>query len=293
VLAGASYPADPAELAAFFDRFRAELLPDERASDDDADVRGVICPHIDYRRGGRVYAGLWRRAARAARRAELIVVLGTDHNGGSLISPTRQHYATPWGVLPTCREAVDALAQSLGQTEAFCDELHHRTEHSIELALVWLHGLLGDHTPELVPILTGSFQHFIAADGDPRHDAQLQAVAETLRKVAAGRRTLVIAAADLAHMGPAFDGPPLDVSRRAQLRRADDALLKDICRGDVDDFYGQIEAERDRRNICGLPPIYLALQILGQTHGQITGYEICPADETNTSGVSVAGVMLW
>lgn len=292
-LAGTGYPADPDDLAAFFARFQAENPADERAPNDDANVRGVICPHIDYRRGGRVYAGLWQRAARAARQAELIVVLGTDHNGGGLVTPTRQHYATPWGVMPTCQEAVDALAQNLGEKEAFRHELFHRTEHSIELAVVWLHSVLGDQTPELVPILTGSFQRFIAGDQHPRHDAQLQAAAAALREIASGRRTLVIAAADLAHMGPAFDGPPLDDSRRAQLRRADDDLLEAICRGDVEDFWGQIKAEGNRRNICGLPPIYLALQVLGQTHGQITGYEICPADEANTSSVSVAGALLW
>jgi AmmeMemoRadiSam system protein B len=292
-MAGRSYPADPEQLTAYLAAFQAELPSDECASETDADVRGVICPHIDFQRGGRVYAGLWRRAAEATRQAELIVVLGTDHNGERLLTLTRQHYATPWGVLPTAREVVDALAEAIGEQEAFHDELYHRVEHSVELATVWLHAVLGDQTPDLVPILTGSFQGFVNGQGSPEGNETLAAVVETLREIATQRRTLVVAAADLAHMGPAFGGRPLDLLGQAQLKQADDRLLQAICEGDAGAFFGQIEAEGDRRNICGLPPIYLTLRILGQTHGQVTGYEICPADKANTSSVSVAGVLLW
>jgi AmmeMemoRadiSam system protein B len=292
-MAGNSYPSDPDRLAAYLAGFGAELPPDEGTSEIDADVRGVVVPHIDYRRGGRVYAGLWRRAAEAARQAELIVLLGTDHSSGSLLTLTRQHYATPWGVLPTACEMVDALAKALGEEDAFRDELHHRSEHSVELAVVWLHSILGHHTPELVPILTGSFQGFVDGQDSPDGHAKLVAAVETLRERVAQQRMLVVAAADLAHMGPAFGGRPLDRWGRAKLRSADDLLLKSICEGDAGAFFGQIKAEGDRRNICGLPPIYVTLQILGQTHGQVTGYEICPADEANTSNVSVAGVLLW
>lgn len=293
MLAGQSYPPEPDQLTAYLAAFEAELPSDERASEADASVRGVVAPHIDYQRGGRVYAGLWQRAAEAARQAELVVVLGTDHNGGSLLTLTRQHYATPWGVLPTACEVVDALAQVIGQEDAFRDELHHRVEHAIELSVVWLHAVLGDKTPELVPILTGSFQGFVDGQGSPDSHEKLAAAVETLREVVAHKRTLVIAAGDLAHMGPAFGGPPLDRLGRAKLRGEDEQLLGSVCQGDAGVFFRQIQAEGDRRNICGLPPIYLTLKILGQTHGQVTGYEICPADQANTSSVSVAGVLLW
>ena len=48
----------------------------------------------------------------------------------------------------------------------------------------------------------------------------------------------------------------------------------------------------DRRNVCGLSPIYLALRLLGQTTGQRAGYERCPADQEGGSWVSVCGVLL-
>ena len=34
-------------------------------------IRGLVSPHIDYQRGGLVYAQVWRAAAQAAREAEL------------------------------------------------------------------------------------------------------------------------------------------------------------------------------------------------------------------------------
>jgi AmmeMemoRadiSam system protein B len=292
-LGGSSYPSDLDRLAAYLARFDAEIPSEEVASEADADVRGLVVPHIDYARGGRVYAGLWRRAAEAARQAELIVVLGTDHNGGGLLTLTRQHYATPGGVLPTAHDAVDSLAQAIGEEEAFRDELHHRVEHSVELAVVWMHAVLGNHTPELLPILTGSFQRFVEGQDSPESHKGLAAAVEALREVAARRRTLVVAAADLAHVGPAFGGRPLDPLRRAKLRGDDERLLKSVCQGDARAFFDQIKAEGDRRNVCGLPSIYLTLQILEQTHGQVSGYEVCPADRANTSSVSVAGVLLW
>ena len=291
-LAGNSYPAESDRLAAYLASF-AGPPSGVVISESDADVRGVIVPHIDYQRGGRVYAGLWRRAAEAVRQADLIVVLGTDHHGGSLLTLTRQHYATPWGVLPTAREAVDAVAEVVGEEKAFRDELHHRAEHSLELAIVWMHAVLGDHTPELVPILTGSFQRFVDNQVSPGSQEELVAAVAALRGLAAQRRTLIVAAADLAHMGPAFGGQPLDPVRRGMLRGDDERLLESVCQGSAEAFFGLIRAEGDRRNICGLPPIYLTLRILDRARGQVTGYEICPADRANTSSVSVAGVLLW
>ena len=72
--------------------------------------------------------------------ADLAIIFGTDHSGGlGKVTPTRQSYATPYGVLPTANGIVDRLADALGEEEAFAEELHHRKEHSIELASVWLH----------------------------------------------------------------------------------------------------------------------------------------------------------
>jgi AmmeMemoRadiSam system protein B len=141
--------------------------------------------------------------------------------------------------------------------------------------------------------LCGSFQHFVEGQADPVADPILDAVLDVLRTATANRRTVVVAAADLAHVGPAFnDLSPIDHIRYAQLQVADEILIETLIDADADAFFNTIAAEGDRRNICGLPPIYLTLRLLnGNARGELTGYDRCPADGQRTSFVSVCGVV--
>ena len=239
-----------------------------------------------------MYAGVWRQAASAIRDVDLVVFFGTDHSGGpGKLTLTRQDYATPWGILPTCQPIVERLAQELGP-EAFEEELHHRNEHSIELALVWLHYFLRPRSCEVVPILCGSFQSFVEGNGDPATYEPFATAIRVLGEAAADRRVLVVAAADLAHVGPAFGDPtPYAPAQRQGLRSADDALLAAIGGGDPDRFFTHIQDERDHRRICGMPPIYLTLRMLAPVTGETTGYDQCPADVDGGSLVSIAGAV--
>jgi len=288
-LAGQSYPAGADELRHFLDDYLDAADDVSPASDD---VRGLVSPHIDYARGGPVYARVWKRAQEAVKAADLAVLLGTDHFGedGGL-TLTRQHYSTPFGVLPTAREVVDALAGALGAEAAFAGELYHRGEHSIELAAVWLHHVREGQPCELVPILCGSFGHFVRREAELEHDPAVSALVDALRRTADGRRVLVVAAGDLSHVGPAFGGPPQDWVGRARLQTADDALVERICAGDAQGFFETIKRGEDRSNVCGLPPIYLALRMLGPVQGEQVAYDRCPADEKGTSLVSICGIL--
>ncbi|MFN2226074.1 MAG: AmmeMemoRadiSam system protein B [Anaerolineae bacterium] len=271
-----------------------DALPPAEPAGKAGAIRGLVSPHIDYQRGGPVYAEVWRAAAQAAREAELAIILGTDHQGDlGTVTPTRQSYATPWGVLPTAGAVVEALAEALGEETAFAEELNHRSEHSIELAAVWLHFMRGGEPVPLVPVLCGSFAAFVAGEANPAEHPPFAAAIEVLGKAMAGHRCLVVAAADLAHVGPAFgDRHGLDFVARAQQRSADERLLAAVYAGDHADFFAQIRDEGDRRNVCGLPPIYLALRLLGQVRGRPAGYAQCPADPQGLSFVTIAGVIL-
>ena len=295
--ADAVYPSDPARFAQAMDNYCAgvsEPTPDDAPS---GALVGMLCPHIDYARGHKTYAALWQRAKPALDDVEFAVILGTDHSGGlGAITPTRQSYATPLGVLPTDTDAADSLADALGVEFAFAEELHHVKEHSIELATVWLHHFIGGRACPILPILCGSFHHFISGRGSPSDDERIGAAVECLRRVAAGRRTLVIAAGDLAHMGPAFgDVVGLDAIARAKLTADDGASLARVCDGDGDGFFDLSRRESDARRVCGLSPIYLALELLRgrRLRGESMGYDQCPADERGASVVSIAGALLY
>jgi AmmeMemoRadiSam system protein B len=257
-------------------------------------VRGLVSPHIDYQRGGAVYAEAWRAGAKAAREAELVIMFGTDHHGSAgTLTLTKQSYATPWGVIPTDGPVVDALVRALGEEAALAEELHHRGEHSIELAAAWLHFIRGGAPVPMVPILCGHFGTFVEGRLDPAEHEPFAVAVQVLREVMHSRKTLVVAAADLAHAGPAFGDPyGLDFIGKAQMRNADERLLETVYAGDAQAFFEQLQAEGDRRHVCGLPPIYLTLRLLGDAQGEPAGYALCPADVQGTSVVTIAGVAL-
>jgi AmmeMemoRadiSam system protein B len=232
---------------------------------------------------------------KAACEAELVIMLGTDHQGSAgTLTLTEQSYATPWGVLPTDLGIVRTLAADLGEEASFAEELHHRGEHSIELAASWLHFMRGGEPVPMVPILCGHFGAFVEGHADPAEHEPFAVAVRALREVMDSRRTLVVAAADLAHVGPAFgDSYGLDSIGKAQLRSADERLLETIYAGDARAFFELLRAEGDRRHVCGLPPIYLTLRLLGEVRGRPAGYALCPADTRGTSAVTIAGVTLY
>ncbi len=290
-LAGSSYPSDPGELRQLLDAYLAEAGEIAPAP---ADARGLVSPHIDYRRGNAVYAKVWKRAAEAVKAADLIVMLGTDHfsdEEGSL-TLTRQHYATPYGVLPTARDIVDKLAQAIGPPEAYQGELRHRGEHSLELVAVWLHHLREGKPVEIIPILTGSFGHFVKEGVSPADDPKMRALLDVLRRETQGQRVLIVASGDLSHVGPAFEGDPLDAAAKAALAVEDDGVIERMCAGDAEGFYSVVQRIGNRNNVCGLPPVYLTLKLLGDAEGECMAYAMCPADGGHTSVVSVCGIVL-
>ncbi|MGB5931978.1 MAG: AmmeMemoRadiSam system protein B [Anaerolineae bacterium] len=289
VLAGESYPADGGELR-YLLRGYIDAVDDVRP--DLAGGRGLVSPHIDYGRGWSVYGRVWKRATEMVKATELVVVLGTDHFGkDGRLTLTRQHYATPFGVLPTAQDVVDGLAKAMGAEIAFTDELHHRSEHSIELAAVWLHHIREGQPCQLVPILCGSFDHFIRGEAEPQHDLPMNALLDALREAMTERQGIVVVAGDLSHMGPAFGGNPLGIVERARLQAADNELIERICTGDAQGFYEAVKREGNRHNVCGLPPIYLAVRMLSPVRGEQVAYHRCPADEKGTSLVSVCGIV--
>lgn len=295
-LAGQGYPADVRDLEAMFASYGAD---DRVDAPDEASWQGraIVSPHIDYHRGGSVYARVWRRAANAIAGADLVLMFGTDHNGGAgTITLTELPYATPFGRLPAAPRVVRTLARALGEEDAFDLELNHRSEHSVELSAVWLHYIcrqLGRDAPPMVPILCGSFHHFVSNGRHPAQDQTMITLVDALREVTAGLNVLAVASVDLAHVGPAFGDPvPFDSARRQALETSDRRLMNAIRDGDYDRFYGEIAAVQDRYRICGFSSTYLMLRYLEQVQGVEVAYEQCPADAEGASWVSICGMLL-
>lgn len=293
-LAGQGYPQEASDLADYLDAFGRDR---GQETQNEWPGRGIVSPHIDYDRGGKVYAKVWNEAATAVKAADLVIMFGTDHNGGlGTITLTRQPYATPFGVIDTDLDLIDKLEAAIGPEAAYAEELHHRQEHSIELSAVWMDHVArqnGGSTPPMVPILVGSFHHFLLTGGHPQEDERLKAFIDTLRRETAGRRVVAVASVDLAHVGPSFgDNFHMDQQRRIDLKIQDEALMAAAAAGDADKWYERIANVGDRNRICGFAPTYMLLRYLGATSGQIIAYDQCPADPQDNSLVSICGLLL-
>jgi len=290
VLAGKCYPPGIEELETFLRQYFDQLEDDEQQ--DVGDLKGLISPHIDFTRGGLTYARVWSKVKSAVKQADLVVILGTDHNeGGGKVTLTRQNCETPWGIVPTDQDAVNELVNKIGDS-AFSCELNHRNEHSIEAAIIWLHYLLKGKPCPVLPVICGSFDSFIERNEEPINAPHIASTIAALKSIADRRRTIIVAAADLAHEGPAFGDPlPLDLAGKVRMAKQDKGLIDIIIKGNAGDFFTEIKNEKDRRHVCGLPPIYIALSVLSGVKVKSVSYEQCPASEDGTSFVSICGIL--
>lgn len=284
--AGRTYPADAHELRSYLDTLLAQVGELEPCP---ASCRAMLSPHIDFPRGGLSYAEIWKRMAMSARQAELVIVLATDHYSSEPVTLTQQSYATPYGILPTNRRIIDRLAEQIGPEQAYAAELYHRGEHSIELVLTWLHHMRAGQPCEIVPILCGSFAEYTAG-ADPEDNSTIQALVAGVREAAEQHNALILVSGDLSHVGPAFGGLALDADSEAQLVADDQRVLESMCSGDAQSLLTTMRELEDRTNVCGFPPTWMALRAVAGMHGRFSGYARCPADEDNTSAVTVAGI---
>jgi AmmeMemoRadiSam system protein B len=289
-LAGQMYAEDPIELEKQFEGLFKDAGTEDVTSI--SSLRGIISPHIDFQRGKEVYSEVWQKAQKLIDSDfEIIILLGTDHNASEgKITLTYQNYSTPWGILPTNQEIVKYIAESLGE-ESFKEELNHANEHSIETVLVWLHFILKKKPYPIVPILCGSFDTFFN-DATKFLNSPITMVVERLKEVTKSHKSLIVAAADLSHMGPVFgDRYPLDFAGRANIVKQDKKLIEIISQGSYSELFKTLAGEKNASHVCGLPPIYILLSVLDDVVGIQAGYSVCPASQDSTSVVTVFGML--
>jgi MEMO1 family protein len=291
--AGGAYPDDPDELRTRMDSFFAPPAgpgPIDAALAGRAPVAGVIAPHIDFHRGGPAYAWAYREVAERTD-ADLFVIFGTCHVG--MTDPfaiTCKDYDTPLGPARIDRDFVDALSRR-APIDCFASELAHRNEHSIEFQAVFLRYLFAS-TREftIVPVLTSFAHEALAAGTTPESDAHVRAMLDALVETAdaSGRRIVWIAGADLAHVGPRFGDPsPLSADDMARISAEDRAMLASVEAGDAEAFFASVAAERDKRRICGLSPIWTLLRVLGGRRGELLHYGHTPDPSCVVSFASI------
>ena len=254
-------------------------------------IRGVIAPHLDYPRGQACYVAAYA-ALRDREIPQRVVVLGTNHSGrsGSVVA-TNLPFSTPLGTTPTDTDFIARLEERCGPLRTY--ELDHAREHSIELQIAWLQHLFGPESFKLVPLLCPD--PCVDPDCDPRPKTAvgLTEFARILRELLAEDEldTLLLAGADLSHVGPEFgDEQLITDDLLTQVRRHDLRALEALEAGDPESFVRAVADRGNPTRICSVGCIYALAAALPDCFGKLLHYHQA-VNETRQCGVTCAAVV--
>jgi AmmeMemoRadiSam system protein B len=254
----------------------------------------LVAPHIDPWRGavgyGHAYGAL---AASLPPEADTFILFGTSH--APMRQPfalCRKPFATPLGTVDADLESIDALAARADGFDPYADQINHKSEHSLEFQVVFLKHLLKDRPARIVPILAGLGAHQASGD-DPGRDSRVAHFVDGVRELVEARpsRVVVVAGADLAHVGPRFgDDRAFGAEERQRLERDDRASLEHATSLDAGGFWSHVSRDLEERRICGLAPIWSLLRSISSgVRGRLLHYEQT-VDREDGSIVSHAAV---
>ena len=245
-VAGSWYPGDKEHLTAYLDQLFADVKPPKL----DGKVVALISPHAGYRFSGKAAAtGYALLRGQDIRR---VVVLAISHHypfrGASIADVT--HFETPLGLIPLDSQAVARLRRcpvvgTVAEAET--------EEHSLEMQLPLLQHVLPKFT--LVPILVGRM-----------NDADYGLLASALGDIV-DQHTLVVASSDFTHRGAnyGYEVPEGKGTIQERLGRVDDGSVEQILKLSRRGLLAH--ANKTGTTICGLHPIALLLELLGQFQG--------------------------
>jgi AmmeMemoRadiSam system protein B len=293
--AGTVYKEDPAGLVGQIDgHFQSPNGPGQPRWGQAAPTpKAIVAPHIDFHRGGPVYAWAYKGLAESSG-ADLYILLGTSHCGGeNPFTATLKDFATPLGAVETDKEFVRELAKNY-EGNLFGEEHLHRTEHSLEFQVVYLKyvaALQAERTGKassfkIVPILVSSFHPMVQSrtlpEKNPRIGSFVNALRELVKKE--GRQVCFVAGVDLAHVGMQFgDREPLTPEFLRWVEEEDRRLVDKLASLDAPGFFEEIAKDQDRRRICGFSPLYSLIHLLDGARGRNLKYSQAFTRETGSA----------
>jgi len=256
-------------------------------------VRGLIVPHLDYARGTPCYADGYATLARSGL-AERYVILGTNHFGRSEDPvATTKDFRTPLGDVPTDRAFLARLEAHLGQSLTE-QELDHAAEHSVELQVHVLQVLHGSQPLAIVPLLCPSPCVDQATQAEHRR-SRLRALADAIRTLLARDplRTVVIAGADLSHMGQRFgDMGPITPPILEVVGQADRQLLRLLEERNEEEFVRRLTVFDNPTRICSVGCMYVLAHVLPGRPCRVLRYHQAVDYESHTH-VTCAAVVYF
>ena len=241
----------------------------------DGRICGLIAPHLDYRRGCGCYAAAYATLAEQPP-PDRCVVLGTNHFGlgrmGSVVA-TGHDFATPLGTTSTDRAFIKRLEGRCGDLRRH--EYDHLAEHSVELQVCWLQHLFGAENFQIVPFLCPDP---CGPSGTQPYDGEGVDLADFARalgeEVAAdGKATLVIAGADLSHIGGFFgDERALDDEFLAEVRQRDADVLECVEQVNATALQECVAKDENPTRVCSAGCVFVLLTALPGAKATVLKY---------------------
>jgi len=153
-----------------------------------AKVFGLIAPHAGY-----FYSGSTAGYAYHCVQNETFDICAVfsplhDYQPFDLLTSAHKAYSTPLGEIPISEKLVAEIDADLrSRSDLFLQHIAYDREHSLEIQLPFLQVVL--KAPfELIPIMVRT-----------HHAGTLRAAAESIARVLAGKRVLLVASTDLSH----------------------------------------------------------------------------------------------
>lgn len=273
--AGGSYPADPIVLKETIEGFFSAPGGPGKLGDAPQEppvllngnaALALIVPHIDLRVGGPTYAHAYKELMNGSA-ADLIFVLGVAHQftGEHIFSVSQKDYDTPLGKLANAREISKRLHAASGAEDVVA-EMAHRGEFSIEFQAMLLKVLLAERCKrniEIVPILCGSVDSYLAREVSPFKDAEFLRFTAALRKEldTCGRKWCVLCSVDLSHVGPEFGhSSMIDERLLKPIERMDRKMLATLEKIDPEAFFNEIARTQNSRHVDAVMSVLTMLQ---------------------------------
>lgn len=202
----------PDALRAQMDKWIADALKNVNDPSLDTLPAAIVAPHLDYPRGWLNYAHIYGRL-RVVDRPDRVVILGTNHFGfASGVCGCDKGYETPLGTCPLDAGFKERVCAALGEENSrrlFEHRFDHEREHSIELHVPWIQHVFGSGAEdEPIPVFA-ALVHDPARNSGESYDGEgldLLPFVDALRRAIeeSPGKTLVVASADLSHVGPQF-----------------------------------------------------------------------------------------
>jgi len=251
-----------------------EILGDAERVSLAGPIRGLIAPHLDYPRGRPCYADAYA-TLRDRTAPDRVVILGTNHVGRSTsVVTTANDFDTPLGRTATDRAFIERLEHACGDLRRY--ELDHAREHSVELQVAFVQHLFGADRVAIVPVLCPDPCGPTRTAPFDGNGVDLKDFAQALRSLIeepdAGD-TLIIAGADMSHVGAGFgDERSLDEGFLAEVHARDRAALASMEINDPAAFVRSIANESNPTRVCSAGCMFVIRVVLADATAHVLRY---------------------